>query len=391
MYLEYTKPKPLDWTKTFSAYDKIPFGGYVLANELPKLFPEKNIQLVEHETIATFMMCNDSVRDGNDGLFFILSGETQSFSKIDMEMLLEFVENGNDVFWASEYIPCFISDTLNLWLDELTMWQLDTKDTIYATLSNPYFKNKKYHFPKQNYYPYYSYFSKFDTVRTTVLGQYKNDSTDVVNFIKTPYGKGNFYIHLLPEAFGNYYMLNDSTYSYAVNTLNYLKKNNIYCYEYKKSLTSRDNENLLMYIFGNPPLYWAWIILLMSALFYMLFAGKRVQRIIPVIKPLQNSIVEFTKTVGNMYYNSRQHNDLMQKKIKYFLFYVKETYFLDVKNIDDEFSRLLHLKSGVSQKITDKIVALIRMLNTIEYADEEDLKNLNEAIDKFYSRAKDNF
>ena len=387
MYLEYTKPKPVDWSKTFSVYDKIPFGAYVLNQELPKLFPEKNIQLVEYETITAFLREDDYTLNDSSGVFFILGANYQSFSKTDNELLLEFVQNGNDVFLATDYIPYYIADTLKIRRDYIwaSVFSGLRSDTIYATLTNEYLDDKKYYFPRKGDY---FYFSAFDTINTTVLGNYGNDSS-FVNFIKTPYGNGNFYIHLLPDAFGNYHLLNDSVYTYAINSLNYLRKDNIYWYEYKKSINARDNESLLMYIFSNPPLHWAWVILLVGAFVYLFFAGKRVQRIIPIITPLQNSIVEFTKTVGNMYYNSHQHNDLIQKKIKYFLSYVRETYFLDIKNINDEFSHLLHLKSNASKKTTDKIVYLIKKANATETSSEEDLKNLNEIIERFFIEIQD--
>ena len=37
---EVYKPKPVDWTQTFSNKDKIPYGTYVLYSMMENLFPE---------------------------------------------------------------------------------------------------------------------------------------------------------------------------------------------------------------------------------------------------------------------------------------------------------------------------------------------------------------
>jgi hypothetical protein len=375
MYLEYTKPQPIDWKKTYSVKDKIPFGAFVLAEELPKLFPEKNIEIVENQTIAEFFIENEELMEKHDNEFFILG--SNFLSKTDYDYLLDFVKIGNDVFFATDYVHENLSNKLKLTKVSFmeNFLEKDNK-SVYNTLCNSYLDTTKYCLREQNYF---ACFSNFDKKNAVVLGQCI-DTAAWANFIKTPYGAGNFYIHLLPEAFTNYYMLNDTVFEYAVNSLNYLKKSNIYIFEYKKSAKADENKSLLMYIFANPPLHWAWLILLWSAAAYALFAGKRLQRIIPIIKPLKNSTEEFTQTIGDMYYNSRNFSDLIDKKIKYFLFFVKENYYLDIKNVNSDFSHLLSSKSGVSKEITDKIVFLINKNNNTE----EDLKNINAEIEMFF-------
>ncbi|MDR2684509.1 MAG: hypothetical protein LBB53_03900, partial [Prevotellaceae bacterium] len=271
MYLEYTKPKPIDWTKTYSAKDKIPFGAFVLAEELPKLFPDKNIEIIDKQSITTFMIDNDNVLSGDNSTLFILSGNNLYDGNFDY--LLDFVKNGNDVFFVTNNFPKSLQDTLKLKKNTFIANIFKKNSyTIYSILCNNYLDTTKYYFKKQNSF---SYFFDFDIKNTVVLGQYVCDSSIYTNFIKTSFGNGNFYINLLPEAFTNYYMLNDSTFEYAVNSLNYIKKSNIYFYEYKKSKKVNENESLLMYIFANPPLHWAWLIFIWGMVIYALFAGKR--------------------------------------------------------------------------------------------------------------------
>ena len=41
LFMELSKPKPIDWSEDYSRYQKKPYGCYVLFDVLPKIFPEK--------------------------------------------------------------------------------------------------------------------------------------------------------------------------------------------------------------------------------------------------------------------------------------------------------------------------------------------------------------
>ncbi|WP_146105651.1 DUF4350 domain-containing protein [Apibacter adventoris] len=375
MYLEYTKPNPIIWTPTYSSKDKIPFGTYIAYNELTQLFPEKNKKRIE-QSISSYLSSNN--RTESD-VFFIIN-QNSTLSETDTEYLLDFVEQGNDVFIVSTFIPTPILDSLHLKIESSYYLLKNDFSNVELSLVNPSFSNPRYKFEKVEQY---AYFSKIDSMNSVILGQYHMGIETKTNFIKQKYGEGYFYIQLFPEAYSNYFMLKDKNYMYAVNSLNYINKNTILWEENKKTIHTPP-DGILMYIFNNPPLHWAWVILLCSFVLYSLFFGKRTQRIIPIIKPLKNTTVEFTQTIGNLYYNNKEHKDIINKKIKYFLYYVKEHYYMNIEKINTEFSDLLHLKSGVPKEITDKIVSLIQKNLNSDISTEEDLKLVNRTIDLFY-------
>ena len=51
----------------------------------------------------------------------------------------------------------------------------------------------------------------------------------------------------------------------------------------------------------------------------MIFNAKRRQRVVPIINPLPNTTLDFTKTIGNLYYQEGNHQNIVDKKIIYFL------------------------------------------------------------------------
>lgn len=378
MYLEYQKPKPVDWTETYSSKDKIPLGTYVLFQEFSKLFPQKIVTSIS-ETPSAYLFENEETYDSNSLYFFLNKNST--ISETDLEYLNDFVNVGGDVFIISNHLPEELEKQLNVETD-IIYNSNRLKDRVKFRLVNPSFEKQEYTFNKVN--PL-TYFSKIDTTKSLILGELTQSGNRKANFIKTKYGKGNFYIHLLPEAFANYYLLNDDTYTYAIHSLNYIDKKNILWDEQNKSINSVQ-KGILMYIFSSPALTWAWRILILGSIIYVLFLGKRLQRIIPIVNPLKNTTVEFTKTIGNIYFNQREHQDIINKKITYFLYFVKEKYFLNIAFIDENFSEKLHTKSGVSKEITDKIVSLIQKNRDSNSSTENDLKLINQTIDLFYTK-----
>lgn len=53
---------------------------------------------------------------------------------------------------------------------------------------------------------------------------------------------------------------------------------------------------------------------------------KRKQRIIPVIRPLENSSIDFARTVGGLYYEYKDYYDLITKKIELLSRIFKESF-----------------------------------------------------------------
>lgn len=47
--------------------------------------------------------------------------------------------------------------------------------------------------------------------------------------------------------------------------------------------------------------------------FYTVFESKRRQKFIPIIPPLHNSSLDFTETVGLLYFNKSDHSNLAEK------------------------------------------------------------------------------
>ncbi|OIQ29706.1 MAG: hypothetical protein BM564_05730 [Bacteroidetes bacterium MedPE-SWsnd-G2] len=378
--IEQSVPEPIDWTQTYSEKDKIPFGTFVLYNELPNLFPESKIRDVEvtpYEYFIDYYSFEDStyLTTGN----YINIRQNHTIDEISAQELLDFAYYGNAVFLSSNNMPQAFIDSLGI----RTKIDYELEGTAEFSLANPAFKSDSITIEKgiSNVY-----FQKIDTLNSTVLGYQKFDSINRVNFIKVAHGDGHVYLHTQPMAFTNYQLLKADNKKYAAAVLSYLPNDSIYFDAIRKSIVRNNNLNSpLRFIFSNPALKWAWSLALLSLFCFMIFNAKRKQRIVQVIKPLKNTTIDFAKTIANLYFDTQDHNNLIEKKTTYFLEYLRRTYFINTEVLDEHFIKQLSQKSGKPITLIKKLVDLIAHLKAKQNCNEDDLLRLNKLIEEFYN------
>lgn len=377
--IEFSKPRPINWTPTYNESHKIPYGTFVLYNELPGLFPEDSIAKVR-ETPYQFLKKNYNWVDRKyniSGSFIYISNRYD----IDQESaneLLEYASQGNSVFLSSQFFEQSLLDSLGIGI----RYRFNLKTKSELLFANPKLSSDSIHIKRDinNYY-----FNKLDSTTTTVLGYQKFDSIPYINYVKVSRGEGAIYMHLQPIGFTNYQLLKNDHKKYAAAVLSYLPNETIY-FDSKNKTGIIAGASPLRFILSNPPLRWAWYLSLITLVFFMIFNAKRRQRVIKVIKPLQNTTVAFTKTIGNLYYETQDHNTIIQKKITYFFEYIRRTYFLDTQTLDDKFIKNLSLKSNAKQDTVEYLVNVIRQLRSKRVCTEADVLRLNKAIENFYTK-----
>jgi hypothetical protein len=382
MIAEITKPKALNWRDSYSASDKIPLGCYVLYNELEN-FSNQSIEVSTKNSFESLKELKDSTKTIS---FFINDGI--SFDKQASEALLKYVEKGNQVFISANYFYGNLSDTLNISVatDSNGLFK---KPSLHSFNSPSLKKNaKRFSDVIEN-----SYFTKIDTLHAIALGTIEIDKNDKINndtipdininFIKMPYGinNGAFYIHTNPFAFTNYHMLHDKE-DYAATVLSFLPKHHIIWDNYYKSgrkiITSP-----LRFILQNQALKWAFYIALLSLILFVIFRGKRTQRIIPVVEPLKNATLDFTKTIGDLYYQHGDFTNIITNKIQYFLEQIRSKYYLNTNKLSEGFISKLAIKSSNKNEDTRALIDYIVYLKSKSNHTEKDLIQLNKLIESF--------
>lgn len=383
IFIDANRPKPIDWSPTYGINDKIPFGMYVFNEESDAVFKNQKVTKVFETAYEYFepLYDYDSLVNTYTKKGTVLSiSENYLIDDESTQEILYFVQHGNKAFISSKNFPQKLMDSLKFKYSA----KFEASDSLKSWVANPKLGSKKYDITMG---AGNTYFDKIDTLYTTVLG-YQGNKEKLVNFIKVPYGSGEFYLHTQPTAFTNYHLLKENHAEYASKVLSYIDNEDIF-WMIKSQSGIVVSSSPLRYILSQPALKWAMYISLIGILIFIIFTAKRKQRIIPIIKPLPNTTVDFTKTIGNLYFQEGNHDNIIEKKIIYFLEKIRTEYLLDTVILDDVFIKKLHQKSAKKLEDIERVVYLINQhRKNYHQAIESDLIALNTAIEKITTEQK---
>ncbi|ARN76682.1 hypothetical protein BST97_00935 [Nonlabens spongiae] len=403
--VESTRPRPIRWNESYTSGDKIPFACYILYDQLENLFPEQEITSVD-QTPYDFMRNNEDITGAN----YIFINGWLDFDQVEVEYLMDFASRGNKVFISSNAPYGALADSLNIKANNnYTRYSKETPDTLTTRFSNEALNDRVYSFEKGSSY---RYFTSYDSLNTKILstvmidrakrnfveeaintGQ-KEDDEDVeidpesipqVDFIETKVGDGAIYYNLNPIAFTNYYLLQPDHAGYVSGALSYLNDGPVYFDDYGKS-GRKVVTSPLRFILSEPTLKAAYYVVIVSVLLYLVIGSKRRQRIIPVIKPFKNETVAFTRTIGSMYFESKDYSGIINKKIQYFLEHLRSTYFMDTTQLNATFIKRLSQKSNYPESQTTDLINYINGLRQKPLHTEHELKELTKKIEAFLNR-----
>ncbi|MBA3972548.1 MAG: DUF4350 domain-containing protein, partial [Bacteroidetes bacterium] len=255
-------------------------------------------------------------------------------------------------------------------------------DTASINFTNPKVKRKNNYVYKKAIEN--TYFTSIDTAKSIVLG---NNISNKINFIQINWGQGKIFLSTVPEAFTNYLFVNESNYDYVYKSLSYLPIQTVLWDEYYKAgNVSTDSE--LRIIFRNPALLSAYYLLMFSLILFIIIGIKRKQRIIPVVEPLRNTTLDFVEIVGTLYYQTGNHKNIADKKIMFFLEYIRSTFQVKTTLYDDTFIERITNLSGVEKQKIHDLFYYFSDLSLRQSITQQELLKLNRMIETFHKENK---
>ncbi|MEM7486680.1 MAG: DUF4350 domain-containing protein [Bacteroidota bacterium] len=379
--IEYNKPKKINWSESYVSHHKIPYGTYVFNDLMKTYFPSKTEQV--RKSPFEFLSREDTV----EGTYLFVN-RTINFGEAELNTLLDWTSKGNTLFIASDGFEEQLLDTLHL--EQYSIYSGGQLNPIFHhELVNPKLKTDTISFEKD----YYTLaFNQIDTLNTIVLGQVyaEPDSTEInsknINVIKQPFGNGEIILSTFPKAFTNYFILKDENKDYTAGLLSYLdKEKTILIDNHHKS--GKSFYTSPMYLFLNTKeLKWAYYLTLIGALVYVIFEGKRKQRAIPVVTPLKNQTLAFTRTIADMYFESGEQKKITEHKIAYFLEYIRTKLYIATQDIDESFLNRLAIRSNNTLEDVRQLFALIQNMESKVQITDMELQELNRKIEAFKAK-----
>tara|TARA_R110000868_G_scaffold89803_5_gene249762 strand:- start:1816 stop:3024 length:1209 start_codon:yes stop_codon:yes gene_type:complete len=379
-FLEYNKKKELNWFPSYVMHHKIPYGTMVFRDVMSEKIT--NLKEIERPPFE-FLKTNE---DSTSTYLFV--NNNVAFQEAELDELLNWTSKGNTLFIASTSFEKKLLDTLHLKTESL-YGATGLEHEFHYKLVNPNLKLKNAYTFEKDYYSIY--FSALDTLQTKVIGQVSNssdsDSTYFTNSIQQPFGKGKIILTAFPVAFTNYFILKNNNKDYTAGLLAYLdNEHSIYADTYYKS--GKKFYTSPMYIFLNTKeLKWAYYIILIGTFMYVIFEGKRKQRAVPVVVPLKNQTLAFTRTIADMYLERGESKEIAMHKIDYFLDYIRSHFYMNTQNEDSEFYQNLASRSHHSYEEIETLFRQLKNLKNKASITNEELINLNSSIEKFKAKA----
>ena len=363
--------RKVDWEQTYDTNSKQPYGLYIFGEQL-KYFFSKKIDKISY-TPYEYLRRNQQKENYN----YIFT--TEGIDEVSLKKILSDVRAGSQALFLNEDYG--LMNTLKIDIDyELTV------DDINLQLNSTSYDKQIYINPERVYLRV-NYFTQLDKERDKALGYvFFSDGRKIrkkINFVEVPYGKGKFFLYLGPPmAFTNYFLKeSQDARSYVATVLSYLPEDRPTVW----FVPPTQGEDTLSFIMSQPQLRTAWHLMLLGFVLYLFFKGKRQQRIIPVIEKPKNTTIEFAQSISSLYYQERDATDMVRKKITYFLDQVRQRYYLDTQQINEDFATKLANKSGKDKDLVQQIVGTIIHFEQTQQAQEETLTQLDKWIDEFWN------
>lgn len=439
--LQVNLPKKFVWSPTFSHVDKQPLGCFVFDSVLTQSLPNGY-----HVTKKTFFQLDQE--HAKEKISVLMVVDQQNLKQLDVKYLCNIARRGGKVMVVASssfddgrntdtVVVDELERTFNVRIEDGTYFSLrgilaglkahdnDMYDTIYWNNRETMYAAQPYRMfynmvggtlfvdsvPKVKRLAYtlstagYDYkldslyvgdFTRFDTIVDEKERIERIDTfaiKKVPTAVSVPYGKGEVIFVSSPLLFTNYGMLEGNTFVYIFRLMSYLADLPVYrteAYVKTDAMLVAEQSPFREFI-KRPPLRWALYLALLGVVLFMIFTARRRQRVIPIISKPANRSLEFIQLIGTLYYQRKDHVDLVRKKFKLFAEELRKTAGVDISdvNTDDREYLLLAEKTGMNSDRLKKVIRQIRLvLHSEGNISVEEMRSLIDAMDTIVRHAK---
>lgn len=439
--LQVNLPKKFVWSPTFSHVDKQPFGCFVFDSVLTQSLPNGY-----HVTKKTFFQLDQE--HAKEKISVLMVVDQQDLKQLDVKYLCNIARRGGKVMVvaSSSFDDGRNADTVVV--DELERtFKVRIEDGTYFSLrgilsglkahdndmyDTIYWNNRETMYAAQSYRMFYNmvggtlFVDSVPKVKrlaytlSTAGYDYRHDSLYVGDFtsfdtivdekerieridtfaikkvpvaVSVPYGKGEVIFVSSPLLFTNYGILEGNTSVYIFRLMSYLADLPVYrteAYVKTDAMLVAEQSPFREFI-KRPPLRWALYLALLGVVLFMIFTARRRQRVIPIMSKPANRSLEFIQLIGTLYYQRKDHVDLVRKKFKLFAEELRKTAGVDISdvNTDDREYLLLAEKTGMNSDRLKKVIRQIRLvLHSEGNISVEEMRSLIDAMDTIVRHAK---
>jgi hypothetical protein len=276
----------------------------------------------------------------------------------ELEILFDFIHQGGNALIAAGEFSLQWEDTLDIHTFGRFQSILDLSldySSAKIRFCAPELEEKIYTVPLPLclWYMKFSDNKKSDTpaIQSYVISE---TSDNHILSLRCPMGKGNLILASNPLIYTNYGILNDSINEYIRYHLSYLQGRPLMRTEYYHAGSQAGkSRSEFRYLLSQPPLKWAFYLTLATILIFMVFTAKRKQRVIPLIKPPANKMMDFVRSIAQLYLRKNGNVSIVSKKYIYWAEKLKRKYGIDVINENHDMNLYARIASKTGQPIEE--------------------------------------
>lgn len=397
----------IDWRISLDEDDKKPYGAYLSYQLLQRCYPNKKIVSLSPQ--FRYTVIDQKMRSNPEGPVLLLAvGMDFLLTDAELDQLRNFADQGNEIVVLASNFDRKIKDWLQIATVDNGMEQLPLSD-LYDGSENLAAisikgSNRTFGYQGRSLSGFFRMedIEKPDSTEDDITkpSDYDLDKPakpeaetlghrkEQPNMLRYAVGKGHITLHSAPLVMSNYFLLQEENRDYLQHLWQLLPENiaQIYWHSFfKRTTTSSDLGVLLQYAATR----WALLLAVFALVVYVLFESKRRQRIIPEIAPPENTSASFVETVGRLYYNKGNHQNLAEKMTQHFLEWARSRFHLNTTTLNDNFAQQLSAKSGMPEATAYSLVFLMHDIQSKKITvTESDLYHLHHTIQQFHKIGK---
>ena len=383
LFASCSQEKETDWSASMDRNGKEPYGCQIAYQHLNELYPHADIQ--RGGSIMSYVKSINRKTTNLGGHLIFLISTNFWIDSLGMTELNTFVENGNVVVLFSEKMPKVVTDNFHVKPMNVSHFFNDkhTDSGMIQQVSIQYNTDlHDFRFRGDLIRPF-SFVSdsiENDTSLHAIIGY--TDSNKAPHILVRHSGNGAFILGSSAIPFTNYFLLQGENRHYYEYLLSWISENMASIRWYSKALliANQDEGNSWLKF---PPLFYAFISILILFLLYAYFEGKRRQRAIELWPIKKNASLEFVETVGQLYFNKGDHKNLAEKMIRLFQDFLRQHYQLKSNTWNEELALNLARKSDIPLQECKECISFIDYICHTSQIEEGDVKSLYFFLKKF--------
>lgn len=358
--LQVTAPKPISWTYTYEGQDKNPYGGWIAQHYLDRIIAG-DIRSVKSSWWADTASPN---LPRHDETYVIITHDFSPDNEASRRFI-NFVRSGGTLFIASDKLSDSVASSFGV--ETRSRAVADTMRMILGDTTVTY---------AMHAFNYANTFTSDDTLTWQALARC---DTSVV-MARRQFGKGVLILCGTPDVLTNKSFLDSSTRRIPVAILSALPAKPVVWDEYYKPKHA-DDVTVNKAIGAIPGLSLAYWILVCTGFLYLLLAGRRRQRPIPIVHPVRNTSLDFVSTVGRLYFRRHDNQNLSSKLSRLFRDHVVNRLRLRIDVDTETLAQNISAASGADIALVNDILRRVSHADSgLEFSDEETVAFHNDIL-----------